>query len=327
MCLLQIGRFLVKKSIRLGRVIQILKARPRTVLALSEELGVGVRTLQRDLEDLRCSGVDIQKNQNMYFIPIGASNLTDTDALAIHAAARLLYHHAFVGNRAYANALDKLAALLPPNIRTLLHESTPRFDGSVQNNQREFEHVARAWIEQRLLQFEYRSPRGEISLRTLEVYFIEVSRVNLDIYILGRDIKKDQIRIFKLSRMSKTLMLSQSYNIPDHFSVSQILNHAWGVVGMTGGGVIRVKLRFSRDAAYRIKEGGYPTLKIDVEREDGALDVSLEVGTTSDGFPLELLSWIQSWGCRVEVLEPQDLRCRWLEEARQLVEQFCNVKN
>jgi predicted DNA-binding transcriptional regulator YafY len=40
------------------------------------------------------------------------------------------------------------------------------------------------------------------------------------------------------------------------------------------------------------------------------------VGTTSDNFPLELLSWVQSWGARVEVLEPESLRSRWLQEAR-----------
>ncbi|WP_298630732.1 WYL domain-containing protein, partial [uncultured Thermus sp.] len=36
------------------------------------------------------------------------------------------------------------------------------------------------------------------------------------------------------------------------------------------------------------------------------------------GVPWEVLSWIQSFGPRVEVLAPESLRRLWLEEARQV---------
>lgn len=52
------------------------------------------------------------------------------------------------------------------------------------------------------------------------------------------------------------------------------------------------------------------------KRPDGSLEVAITAGTTNDNFPLELLSWGQSWGPRVEVLEPASLRERWLAEAR-----------
>lgn len=41
-----------------------------------------------------------------------------------------------------------------------------------------------------------------------------------------------------------------------------------------------------------------------------------------EDFPLEILSWVQGWGPRVEVLAPENLRRRWLEEARQVLEEY-----
>jgi predicted DNA-binding transcriptional regulator YafY len=77
-------------------------------------------------------------------------------------------------------------------------------------------------------------------------------------------------------------------------------------------------LRFAPEAANRIREGGYPNLRIDTELPKGGLEVSVQAGTDSDGFPREILPWVQSWGPRVEVIAPEALRRRWLEEARQV---------
>jgi predicted DNA-binding transcriptional regulator YafY len=85
---------------------------------------------------------------------------------------------------------------------------------------------------------------------------------------------------------------------------------------------VEVKLRFKKEAAYRIKEGGYPTLHITQHYPDGGLEVSIVAGTDKENFPLEILSWVQSWGQRVEVLEPQSLRERWLSEVRQVLSEY-----
>jgi predicted DNA-binding transcriptional regulator YafY len=90
------------------------------------------------------------------------------------------------------------------------------------------------------------------------------------------------------------------------------------VVGSSGGVPVEVRLRFRPEAAYRILEGGYPNLRIASRLPDGGLEVCITVGTNNDNFPLELLSWVQSWGPRVEVLEPASLRQRWLWEAKEV---------
>ena len=113
-------------------------------------------------------------------------------------------------------------------------------------------------------------------------------------------------------------MLNDTYTIPETFDPRTYLSNAWGVIGTSGGAVTQVRLRFISEAAYRLREGGYPNLLLEETAPDGKLTVSLQVGTDSSGFPLEILSWVQSWGPRVEVLEPEMLRTRWLSEARQV---------
>lgn len=100
----------------------------------------------------------------------------------------------------------------------------------------------------------------------------------------------------------------RAYTIPPDFDPRAYLSNAWGVVGGSGGEPVRVRLRFKKETAYCLREGG--------------LEARLTLGTDNYRFPRELLSWVQSWGPRIEVLEPASLRQRWLLEARQVLEEY-----
>ena len=186
---------------------------------------------------------------------------------------------------------------------------------------RALELAAQAWFEGRVLAFEYLSPSGSGKWRAkaLEIYMIEINRANLAPYAIGfeRSFHK-RILTWKLSRMRNTRLLGDTYIIPEDFEPRDYLETAWGVIGTSGGETVAVKLRFAPEAAHRLREGGYPNMSIERELADGALEVSIQAGTNDEGFPLELLPWVQSWGPRVEVLEPPNLRKRWLGEARRV---------
>lgn len=299
----------------------LLRARPRTTRELAERFGVPVRTVQRDLETLREMGEGVEEvRRGLHTIPGAESRLSAVEALAIHAAARLLYHHAPVHNPFYLSALEKLAASLPEPARTAAWRSSEELRERPRDD-RSLELVARAWFEGRVLAFEYRSPGGSGRPRkkALEVYFVEVSRDNLAPYVIGFErLFHKQVLTFKLSRMHDTQLLADTYAVPETFDPRAYLTNAWGVIGASGGPVVRVRLRFFKDAAYRLREGGYPNLTLEETLPDGSLTVSLLAGTDRHEFPLEILSWVQSWGARVEVLEPAALRARWLEEARRV---------
>jgi CRISPR-associated endonuclease/helicase Cas3 len=83
-------------------------------------------------------------------------------------------------------------------------------------------------------------------------------------------------------------------------------------------------LRFIPEAAQRLLEGDFPNLIKQEALADGGLELSLWAATDDSGFPLEILSWVHSWGHKVEVLVPENLRQRWRSEILLLTQQLSN---
>ena len=303
---------------RLFAMVDLLESKPRTTRELATYFSDHesfTRTIQRDLQTLR-EVFPLVEQGDTYALPPRAGFLYPIQSLALYSAARLLYHHSPSNSGHYRAALERLAKQLPEAAQLPLlgglQERTARSEVA------QLEDVASAWFGQKVLSFEYHAPNKAATQRRLEVYFIEISRVNLDTYVLGRDVDKGELRTFKLSRMHRTRITGEGYRVPADFDPAKVLNHAWGVIGLSGGGLREVRLRFHPDAIYRLLEGGYRHLHLGETDAQGWLEVTLEVGTDGEGFPLELLSWVQGWGARVRVVGPPDLKRRWLEEAQKV---------
>ena len=69
-------------------------------------------------------------------------------------------------------------------------------------------------------------------------------------------ILRHDIREFKIERVQQVKILESSYEIRDNFDPYDYLTQAWGVMG--GDERIVVKLRFSPDVAYRVRESDWP---------------------------------------------------------------------
>lgn len=311
-----------KKALRLVEATELLRAKPYTAKELASVLNVDKRTALRYLEDLQAVELEEGKRPPQYKL-LENQDLNPVEALVTHSALRLLYHHTPGYNPIYFSALNKLARRLLEPAQSVALKSTEdlkkRF--TTWDEGETLARVAEAWFKQRIIAFDYVAPGGSGKPRKnrVEVYFIEVARTNLAPYVIGYERGYHKaLRTYKLSRIHNLEYVSAegAYTIPPEFDPRFYLSNAWGVVGMSGGKPVEVRLKFHKDAAYRIEEGGYPNLQIAARNPDGSLEVSITVGTTGNGFPLELLSWVQSWGPRVEVLEPEGLRKRWLEEAR-----------
>ncbi|WP_117237793.1 helix-turn-helix transcriptional regulator [Thermus sediminis] len=309
------------KSARLLVLADALRLRPMRVGELAKRFGISERTVERDLKALEALGHPLERvGRGIYRIPDRPPPLHPIEALALFAAGRLLYHQA--PTRQYRLALDKLARALPEPLRSLLLRSTEGLKER-QGESRTLEMVARALLERRVLAFEYRSG-GSRNWRPKEllVYFLEANRTNLGLYAIGYERGFHRAVVtFKLSRMRHARLLDETYKIPEDFDPSAYLNRAWGVVGVREKGV-EVRLRFAPEASWRVLEGDYPGLEVEGELPDGSLLARLEAAPFKDGVPYEVLAWIQSFGPRVEVLSPPELRGLWLEEARRLLELY-----
>ncbi len=309
---------LKSKAERFLSLVERLSLRPHRVSELAQLYGVSVRTVERDLEALSHAGYRIEQlGRGLYRIPDRPPTLHPVEALALFAAGRLLYHQA--PTRQYENALEKLAKMLPEPLRSLLLKSTQGLEER-RGDSRTLEMVARALLERRVLAFEYRSG-GSKNWRPKEVlvYFLEANRTNLGLYAIGYErTYHRQILTFKLNRMRNARLLEETYEFPEDFDPNVYLRQAWGVVGAREE-TVEVRLRFAPEAAWRALEGDYPGLTVDKELPDGSLLARLKAVPFKGGVPWEVLSWVQSFGPRVEVLSPPELRSLWLEEARQVL--------
>lgn len=322
------------KALRLLHLIELLQQKEWMPNELQAELGLEIRAVHNYLKEAKT----LAERLGLSFIhdPIRKTysinqieRLNTIESLVTHAALRMLAHHSPGYNSAYQGALRKLAKNLPEPLRKIAIDSTEALkQRPASPNGSNLERIAEAWLGRNPIAFNYKLPNDRVIKVELEVYFVEISRANMAVYIIGRDLLYgkaihylDNLKAYKLDRITGAVSLEDStYTIPEDFEPHEYLSSAWGIV--TSPNPITVKLKFSPAAAYRIKEGGYPNFKKVEQLEDGYILVEIEIGIDDQGFPLELLPWIQSWGPRVEVLEPQHLRERWLEEAQALVEQY-----
>jgi predicted DNA-binding transcriptional regulator YafY len=324
------------KSVHLMRIRDLLRGEARTAGHLLESLNASalnledrleLRTLQRYLQELveRWGEVEVDASRRPPVYRL-THKLNVVEALVTHSALRLLYHHTPGYNSTYASALNKLARQLPKPAQEIAIQSTQEHKNKGQEAGEALGLVAQAWFRRQRIAFDYRKPGGSGQERhnELDVYFIEVSRANLGLYVIGYEHGYHRaVRTFKLDRMRRVKLMgeAEAYKIPQDFDPRKFLSNAWGVVGSSGGEPAQVRLRFQPEAAYRIEEAGYPAMER-IYLSDGRVEVRFEVGTNKQNFPVELLSWVQGWGPRVEVLEPESLRQRWLEEARQILDAY-----
>lgn len=326
------------KAERLFRIARLLRDGHPTVRDLAARLfptasvgGAGwagiERALQRDLLDLERLEPDFVRlpgRPPRYTIRTHRHTLHPVTLLALHSAARLMYHRAPGHRQHHADALRQLTSWLPEPVRDVVGRGTRDIGRRRSREDINLEHACAAWLGAHPLRFEYVKPGGSGRPRTniVETYLIEADPGNLDLYVIGRETTyHGAVRTFKLSRMRALRVLrDETYTIPETFDPTDFLRGAWGVVGSQGNPTMTVELRFRHDAAYRILEGGYAHLSEPFLNPDGTIDTTLEAPVDGSGLPREVLAWILSWGPRVQVLGPPELRAHWQRELRAAAE-------
>lgn len=319
------------KSRRILMMTELLRDREHTVEQLCKffQNEATQRDVQRDLKLIREYVKDfklIPSRPPRYCIRTQANSLHPVETLAVYAATRLVYHRASGHNKHYDKALKLLEHWLPESIRPIVARSVNGIGKQRRSPESDaLEKVAKAWFEGHRLQFQYQAVNGRGGLRTneLEVYFIEVHPENLALYAIGMETTyHNSVRTFKLARMKNLQILRDTtYTTPGSFDPQAFLKHAWGITGQSDGATVNVTLRFLNSVVSRIEEGGYPNMEKRV-LPDERIEVRFTAGTDKTGLPLEVLVWVRGWGANVEVVEPQALRQRWLEDCREVVARY-----
>ncbi|WP_429843664.1 helix-turn-helix transcriptional regulator [Brevibacillus sp. FIR094] len=291
---------------------------------LSATFETSVRTIYRDMQALSEAGVPIVGAPGQgyslmegYFLPPVSFSVEEAVALLIGADMVEQVFDQNFGNSARA-VQRKVEAILSADVgeQASRIRSTFRLVSPRANNLREQEKAHAlllhdAIINERKVRFRYR--RGTPGLeddretvRDVAPYGLVLVRGSW-ILLAHCDLRQD-IRRFRLSRMSGLIVLEDRFILPDHFHFDDYTP--------LDDRSLEVQIVISAAIADRVKESGNFFIEEIVEHPDGFL-VRLRVRQIE-----EILSWVLGLGADAVVLTPESLRNRMREEAKKLFERY-----
>ncbi|WP_433009180.1 helix-turn-helix transcriptional regulator [Kribbella sp. CA-294648] len=229
---------MLETSARLLKLLSLLQSpRDWSGTALAEQLGVGVRTVRRDVEKLRNLGypVDAVPGVAGYRLGAGAALppllLDDEEAVAVAIGLRAAATGNVAGiEESSVRALTKLEKVLPSRLRhrvRLLQSVavTPSVGASVSPDV--VMAVATACRDHQRLRFDYRSHDGTSTVRTTEPH--RLVHTGRRWYLVAWDLDRDDWRTFRLDRLEPRIPTGPRFTpreAPDLASTTRGV--AWG---------------------------------------------------------------------------------------------------
>jgi proteasome accessory factor B len=158
--------------------------------------------------------------------------------------------------------------------------------------------AAEAVLERRSVSFGYRTARGQASERRVDPHGLVCRGGHW--YLVGLDREREEIRAFRISRLSTDLTVAgEGSEPPEGFRAGEHVQAGpWG----PGEPEERARIAFSPDVIWWATKG-IAGADVGETRPDGWVEVAVPAGP-GDG----LASWVLSFGPDAEVLEPASLR-------------------
>ena len=289
----------------IGILSILLQEEKTTAPKLAEKFEVSRRTINRDIEDLCKAGIPIRTAQGtgggisiMDGYCIDRTILTSKDMQMILAGLRGL--DSVSGKRYYGQLMEKIQTGSSEFISgrdSMLIDLSSWYKGSLAPK---IEVIQNAIENRHIIQFMYYAPSGE-SNRRVEPYYLVFQWSSW--YVWGWCLERKDYRLFKLNRMDCVVetdrgFLRRDVPMPD-LSNEKIF---------PGG--IKVKALFTPNMKWRLVEEFGPNCF--TETDDGRLLFSADYTDMEN-----LVTWLMTFGAKVEVLEPEEVRdiiCRNAEE-------------
>jgi len=319
------GRDKTDRAARLLNVLFILYENPNgvKVAEIARQCGVTVRTTYRDLDALEpVHRVKIWEKGTKRGIVDGTFlppiRFSLPEAMTIFLAARLMVSYSNRYDPNIASTFMKLNSVVPPPLRDQIRQTMDWLQEQRKDEKylRILGTLAEAWVNQQTVRIWYQALGDEeASERSIDPYFIEPAAAGHSSYVISHCHRTNEIRTFKIERISAIETTSEAYVIPPDFDANEYLTSAWGVVA--GGEAETIKLKFKPEVARLFEEVIWHPSQVVERQPDGYLIMTLAVS-----FSEELYGWILNWGEKVEVLEPEELREEIAETARAMLDVY-----
>jgi predicted DNA-binding transcriptional regulator YafY len=291
---------------------------------LARELGVNRSTIHRDLNEISQDVFLQELEGGRYFIDPAtytrSVRLSSAEALTIYIALRRFIRQTSHAPDFFASAIQKIATTVRhPSLRELLGISAAHLDEarSASDHQTEiWNRLLQSWYDHIRVRIDYQKGRqSETDTHLFDPYLFEPAVLSHGIYVIGWSHTRNQLRTFKLDRIQRVTLTTETFEPDETLEPDVLLRHAWGV--WYGSGRTRVMLRFDPAVAGRVREEIWHPSQVIVDQPDGSLIWSVEIAGT-----LELVAWIRGWGHEVEVLEPAALRADIAASLRKAAERY-----
>ena len=281
---------------------------------LADDLGCVRRTIYRDLDALMYAGFPVvseKRDGKVYYrfldsFKLGDVPFTTDEILALAFGEDLLRTlEGTVFHDSIQSALTKIRSALSSELIGFLDAIAGSFRVLPEPHKRyaksrtTIEALNEAVLGRRVLRMRYRNGQtGEISSRDLDPYHVWYQRGGL--YVIGFDHRRAEIRTFAVDRILDLEATGADFQVREGFDFDAWTSANFGVVIEPAS---RVRVRFARERATQVRERSWHANPQIEERDDGGVDLTMEVGGSS-----ELTDWILSFGPGAEVLEPAALR-------------------
>ncbi|MCH5193427.1 MAG: YafY family transcriptional regulator [Oscillospiraceae bacterium] len=293
------------QNARLFEIVYILlESGSVTAAKLAERFEVSVRTIYRDIDALSQAGVPVYAERGkgggirlMEGYSIERSLLSESERTEVLSALQ-----GFSAMMGKGNALEKLSAFFGMENESWLDVDLSNWCGSDKDV---FKLIRGAITERHILSFDYYSPNGDVSSRSILPTKLRFKSRTW--YCQGFCLEKRAMRIFKLSRMKQVSVSDDHFDaadIPDEDPVENFVKNQSGT---------KITLKIGGEMTFRIYDDFDES---DITRlPDG--DFMVTVSYPVDGWVYGL---ILSYGENAEVIEPKFMR----DELRRITE---NIKN
>lgn len=301
---------------RVHDVIRLIEARHGiSVAELSEETGVGRRTIQRDLVAIQESGYplisDWQDGDKLYRfltrfkdVPPISFTLQELMTLSLlRSQLDLLNGTPFLEEM--QSVFRKVNSVLPPRLAAHM-ERIARVSHPLLQGKRDYSRssdalrlIRQALLYQLKITLTYRSPgRGEPVTYRVHPYTLLFQKGG--IYLLGFAQERQALRTFAVERICTVEPEKERFEIPEGFHAGQALQEAFGIVAEPP---MEVEIRFSAAIAHAIRDRVWHVSQQTRDEADGAVLLTFRAGGR-----MEILSWLLSYGAHAELLAPEHLR-------------------
>ena len=292
-----------------------------SVHELADEYKVDIRTIQRDLKSLDKLGFRMDKrrvDQRIYY-QLQKDLKLPLNLPVMEVAAMIFAEQTGMGlvgtpfGEHLQSAICKLTKAVPQEMREFLERATaayvPHLRGhkSYEAAREVFDNLHEAIQERRVCWVSYRSPTAE-EARQYNIEPLCFLPFRGGLYVISRMPYYDQLITQAVDRFESVDVTEEEFEPPDHLSVDERLNNAFGISSEEPMDVV---VRFTEEQAPYIRERiWHPSQELE-ELDDGRVVLRLRAG----GF-YEIKSWVLSFGAAAEVLEPEELRVAVREEMR-----------